>query len=126
MIIIPRFNNEVIFGLDVVMNTPGPDREQQINSYNGVNGIEILDFGSRGQKTTVSGRLVGFSPAEVGMWENRFRAYIGPFAYTLLTTDGILWYDVVAQSFTPTGRMMGDYGSGEWWRTYRAIFQHLI
>lgn len=126
MIIIPRYNGEAIFGDNVVMNTPGPDRDRQMNSYIGIDGVECLDFGSRGYRTTVTGRLVGFSPGEVGLYESRFRNYIGPYAYPLLTTDGILWPDVFVETFRPQGRLMGDYGTGEFWRAYQATFFHLI
>lgn len=126
MIIIPQFNGETIFGLDVTMQTVEPSRERQVNAFLGINGVECLDFGSRMRHTQVAGRLVGYSPGEVGLWESRFRNYRNPYAYTLLTTDGILWYDVILDTFTPTGRIMGDAGTGEFWRSYRATFLHLI
>lgn len=126
MIIIPTFNGETIFGIDVQMQTSEPSRERQINAFLGLNGVECLDFGSRMRQTDVVGRLVGYSPAEVGMWETRFRAYRNPYAYVLYTTEGILWYDVILDTFKPNGRLMGDFGSGEFWRSYRATFLHLV
>jgi hypothetical protein len=126
MIIVPLFNGEAIFGLDVLMQTMEPSRERQINAFLGINGVECLDFGSRMRTTQVAGRLIGDSPEEVGMYETRFRNYRNAYAYTLLTTEGILWNNVMLDTFAPTGRLMGDPGTQQFWRAYRATFLHLI
>lgn len=126
MIIVPSFNGENIFGADVTMQTSEPSRERQINAFLGINGVECLDFGSRLRNTAVSGRLIGYSPAEVGGYETRFRNYRNANAYSLLTTEGILWNNVILDTFMPQGRLMGDGSSGEFWRSYRATFLHLI
>jgi hypothetical protein len=73
----------------------------------------------------VTGRLIGYSPAEVGVYEARFRNYRNAYAYNLLTTEGIVWYNVILDTFSPQGRLGGDAGSGEFWRSYRATFLHL-
>jgi hypothetical protein len=126
MIIIPLFNGEAIFGLDVIMQTVEPSRERQINAFLGINGVEVLDFGSRMRTTQVAGRLIGDSPGEVGVYETRFRNYRNPYAYSLLTTEGILWNDVMLDTFAPQGRLMGDGSTGQFWRSYHATFIHLI
>jgi hypothetical protein len=125
MIVIPTFNGEYIFGVDVLMQTSEPSRERQINAFLGINGVECLDFGSRLRNTSVSGRLIGYSPAEVGVYETRFRNYRNAYAYNLLTTEGILWPNVILDTFAPQGRMAGDAGNGQFWRSYRATFLHL-
>jgi hypothetical protein len=126
MIIVPLFNGESIFGLDVIMQTIDSARERQYNAFLGVNGVECLDFGSRMRTTQAAGRLIGDSPEEVGIYETRFRNYRNANAYTLLTTDGILWNNVILETFAPVGRIMGDFGTRQFWRSYQAKFIHLI
>lgn len=126
MIIVPTFNGEYIFGVDVIMQTSEPSRERQINAFLGINGSECLDFGYRLRNTAAAGRLIGNSPEEVGLYESRFRSYHNAYAYTLYTTEGMTWLNVILDTFTPQGRLMGDGSAGQYWRAYRATFLHLI
>jgi hypothetical protein len=124
MVIVPSFNGVFIFGENVIMATSDPPRDKQINKYLGVNGVEILDHGSRQRQTDATGRLSGLTLAELAAKENIFRSYKDPFAYTLITTDGLVWLDVVLESFEPQPPIRQDALSGLFWRNYRARFLH--
>jgi hypothetical protein len=124
MLVIPSFNGQFIFGIDVTMVTVDPPRETQVNAFQGVNGIETIDHGSRQRYTNVTGRFVAPDLATLGALENTFRSYKDPFAYTLVTTEGLAWDEVKLESFEPTPRIGSDGVSV--WRSYHARFIHLI
>lgn len=126
MIFAPSFNGEFIFGIDVAMVTVDPPREVQVNAFNGINGVEILDHGSRQRYTNVTGRLLMPTIGDLAAAENRIRAYKNPFAYTLVTTDGLTWEDVKLESFQPAPPIRMDAATGYVWRTYQARLIHMI
>jgi hypothetical protein len=123
--ITPSFGGEYIFGIDVVMNTADNPRDEQVNAFMGVNGVEVLDHGSRGRVTNATGRFLCASLAELAAVETRFRQYHNQYAYTLVTTEGIIWYDVKLESFESIPRIGMDSYTGQVWRSYRARFRHL-
>jgi phosphohistidine swiveling domain-containing protein len=122
----PSFNNEYIFGIDVVMVTVDPPRDVQVNAFNGVNGVEIIDHGSRQRYTAVSGRFLMPDVPSLVAAENALRSYRDPFEYTLITTDGSVYEGVKLESFEPQPRIFTDGATGYVWRTYRARFIHTI
>jgi hypothetical protein len=120
----PSFNSEYIFGTDVTMVTVDPPRESQVNSFLGINGVEILDHGSRQRYTEVTGKLQAPDEAGLGMLENRFRSYKDAYGYTLVTTDGLYWENVKLESFQPTPPIRVSLTAGVVFRNYRARFIH--
>lgn len=121
----PSFDGTNIFGIDVVMYTVDPPRERQVNAFFGVNGVETLDLGMRMRHTLVEGRLVADNEYDLGFLESSFRAYKNPYAFTLVTTEGIVWPDVQLDSFEPIPPIRYDPMSGVVWRRYKAKFDHL-
>lgn len=119
-----QFNGEYIFGVNVTMVTVDPPRETQVNSFLGINGVEILDHGSRQRYTEVTGQLQATDEAGLGLLENRFRAYKDPYGYMLVTTDGLIWQNVKLESFQPTPPIRVDQTAGIVFRNYRARFIH--
>lgn len=124
-IIVPSFNGEFIFGADVVMVTSDPPRDVQVNAFIGINGVEVIDLGRRARYTMVTGRFIGVDEYGLGAIENYFRSYNDGYAYTLITTDGLVWPDVKLESFEPQPPMRLDRFTGEVSRAYRARLMHL-
>lgn len=122
---VPHFNGYYIFGVDVVMATEDPPRDVQINSFPNVDGIEIIDFGSRGRRTVVTGKLIAEDELALGNLENIFRSYRDPYSYNLFTTEGLLWTDVQLETFRPQPPMQIDFDTFYVMRRYQAIFRHL-
>lgn len=122
----PSFDGVYIFGIDVVMVTPETTRDKQINSFHGVNGIEILDHGGRGRFTNVTGRFLMPDVPSLIAAESAFREYLDPWAYTLVTTDGSVYEGVNMETFEPIARIFTDIYTGYVWRAYKARFIHTL
>jgi len=120
----PSFNNTAIFGIGVVMPTGDDERGRQVNEYPGRHGVEVVDLGSRGRTTEVSGTHVEFSVAGLIFVQGVFRSYRDGIAYTLVDTAGRIWPGVLCERFNPTGAIMR--GNNTYIQPYRATFRHLI
>jgi hypothetical protein len=118
------FGGVNIFGKAVSMSTAENPRENQLNAYFGLSGLESLDGGARGRATHVSGLLFGDSPAALASAESIFRSYNDGIARPLTDTLGAVWLNVRMESFQPQGRVRRS-ASGMFFRTYQARFLHL-
>ena len=113
-----------IFGIGVRMRTAVNPRDRQVNSYPGVNGLEVLDGGSRGLVTLVAGTLIGSDESGLGASEQFFLSYFDGSAYLLVDTLGRAWPSVRLESFRPAGRVRRG-PDGTCLREYTAEFLHL-
>jgi hypothetical protein len=113
-----------IFGTAVSMNTADNPRENQLNAYFGLSGLESLDGGMRGRVTHVAGLLYGTSSGLLAANEAQFRSFNDGIARTLVDTLGGTWPNVRLVSFQPQGRVrQSPYGV--FFRSYQARFLHL-
>lgn len=107
------------------MVTADNPRENQINAYFGLSGLESLDGGLRGRVTRVTGLLYGLSPTLLASAEAAFRSFNDGKARVLVDTLGVSWASVRLESFEPVGRIHQSSG-GMLLRSYMAKFLHLM
>ena len=120
----PSFGGVNIFGTAVTMTTTDNPRENQLNAFFGLNGLESLDGGLRGRVTNVSGLIYSTPSATLGSLEFLFRSYNDGVARVLVDTLGTSWMNVRLESFTPIGRVRQS-PFGILFRSYQARFLHL-
>ena len=118
------FGGSNIFGYAVSMITTDNPRENQINAFFGLSGLESLDGGSRGRVTHASGLLAGDSAAALASAESLFRSFNDGMVRTLIDTLGVVWLNVRLESFQPQGRVRQS-PAGVLFRAYNARFLHL-
>lgn len=113
-------------GYAVKMQTFAREVARQINSYPGVNGLEVLNMGSRGGTTNAEGVLYGNTLDEISTLMNQFINYQRDGgAYTLVDSKGTSWSTVILQSFKPASPVMPSWGGG-YAQQYTAEFLHVI
>ena len=118
------YGGVAIFGTAVTMSTADLPRESQVNSFFGVNGLELLDGGFRGRVTRVRGVLYGQSAYFLAAAEGLFRSYNDGVARTLVDNLGSVWPSVRLLTFQPRGRVRQS-ADGVYFRAYQAQFLHL-
>lgn len=98
---------------------------RQVNEYPGVNGLEVLNLGSRGGTTEADGLLFGTDLYDLA---NRFATFINyqrdGGAYVLYDSFGTAWPLVILVDFHPEGLAMQAPGGVV--RAYRALFLHVL
>lgn len=119
-----NYGGNAIFGSAVVMTTADIQRQSQVNSFFGINGLETLDGGFRGRVTKVRGVLYGTSALGLASAENSFRSYHDGATRTLVDSLGMIWTNVRLTSFQPLGRVRQS-PNGTFFRAYQAQFLHL-
>lgn len=120
----PSYGGIPIFGAAVSMATADITRQGQVNSFFGINGLEMLDGGFRGRVTRVRGVLHGPSALGLAGAENLFRSLNDGMARTLVDSLGMTWAHVRMQGFQPQGRAR-QAPNGAHFRAYQAQFLHL-
>jgi len=121
------FNGDNIFGLIETMNTDDHPDDQQVNAFNGLNGVEVLTGGSRGFTTVVTGALFGeLGTGRDGLTAaiNFMRSYRDRNAYVLVDNGDEVWSQVLMQSIKLTGPTRTDT-AGTCSKPYTVVFQHL-
>jgi len=113
-----------IFGVSVSMTTSDYPREAQLNSFFGINGIELLDGGFRGRITNAQGVLSGESALMLASAEGLFRSYNDGLSRTLVDNLGTAWPNVRLLRFQPSGRARQS-ADGTFFRAYQAQFLHM-
>ena len=121
----PSYGGLAIFGSAVAMATADAPRQNQLNSFFGVNGLESLDGGSRGRVTRVRGVLHGASALGLASAENLFRSLDDGVARILIDTLETTWAGVRLTAFRPQGRVRQS-PNGTYFRAYQAQFTHLV
>jgi hypothetical protein len=106
------------------MVTADNPRENQLNAFFGLSGLESLDGGLRGRVTHVTGLLYGPSAPSLASAEALFRSFNDGIARTLVDTLGAAWPNVRLESFQPQGRVRQS-PAGVMFRSYQARFLHL-
>jgi hypothetical protein len=118
------FNGVNLFGLVRSLTTGDNRRASQINSFNGLNGLEVLDGGARGLITIVQGVLYGSGLAGLAASRELARSYRDGNAYTLVDTTGAVWPNVLLERFTPA-EAIKQAPDGTCFQPYSAEFLHL-
>lgn len=116
----PTFDGSPLFGNSVSIAVSFKPRERQENGYFGVNGIEVIDGGSRGGQAVASGVLYGWGAYGLALAEAQFLDRNDGKAKLLTDTLG-RQYDAILDSFEPKGRVRRDHW-GNWFRSYEARF----
>lgn len=98
---------------------------RQVTAYPGVNGIEVLNMGSRGSNTVLQAAVSSSSLAGVSTALQTLGAYVlDGGAYTLVDNMGTTWTNVIMVSFQPTGRVVRSL-PGVYTIKYEAEFLHI-
>jgi hypothetical protein len=122
--------NGVDLGFIFFMNVAANPKAKQINAYAGANGLEVIDQGSRGGHTVVSGAIISRSAPGLAAAEQSLRALqVDGGAYALVDTLGTSWPGVILVEFQPEGRVnriVGPFGGFFIGRRYRAEFLHVL
>lgn len=110
-------------GIVEICNTDLAPKERQINTYPGVNGLQLVDHGTRGAVTSLRGVLSSSSRSGLASALGVFRTYqsVGGKA-TLVDTFGSSWTDVILVRFRPTGMIYPKPGG--FCTKYEAEFLH--
>ena len=120
----PSYGGQMLFGTAVTMATVDHRRQNQVNSFFGINGLETLDGGFRGRSTLVQGVLSGNSSLGLAGAENLIRSFNDGVTRTLVDNLGSVWLNVRLVSFQPRGRVRQS-PQGIYFRAYEAQFLHL-
>ncbi len=113
-------------GDSIHMATVENPRRTQSNTYPGLDGVEELDQGFNGRITTVSGRIVSDSPADLGIMMNQFRSLNDGLTGLLIDSEGVGWPYAKLEMFAPdegTARFSPPYG---YTLRYKARFRHVL
>lgn len=106
-----------------VIESEGNPVARQINEYPGINGIEVLNMGTRGGSAEVTqGILWSLDLSELVSREDALRAHqLDGGAYMLVESVGRTWGLAILDRFRPIGRYVRSIDGG-WARQYRASF----
>jgi hypothetical protein len=123
---IPTFNGTALFDTAVVMTTASCPVQVQKNAYPQLDGLEVVNLGSRGRVTEVRGYLTGPDlttlAAKAAAWRSlQESVMIGP----LVTTDGSTYPYTYICAFHEAGRILTMAGGGVM-RPYLATLLHLV
>jgi hypothetical protein len=121
--------NGVDLGFIFYMNVGPNPKARQVNAYAGANGLEVIDQGTRGGHSVVSGAIISSSAPGLAAAERSFLALQQDGgAYALVDTLGTTWAGVILVDFEPEGRVnriVGPFGGFFIGRRYRAEFLHV-
>ena len=110
-------------GLIFEMNTFPAPNARQINEYPGANGIEVIDMGSRGGRTTVVGGLGSATAGGLATLIQGLRTLqVAGSGNVLVDHFGVPWAGVILEQFAPVGRV--QRGGPGWVQRYQASFLH--
>lgn len=108
----------------VSMQTIANPHDLQINTYPGINGLEVLTQGGRGGTTHAAGACYGETIADLVATEQQFRTLqVNATWGDLVDSAGTTWSEVLLLMFQPVGEIdeVPGYGYG---REYRMEFLH--
>lgn len=125
-LIVPSFAGQQLFGWPVTMYTEDTPRAKQINSFPGINGVEVLDLGFRLRQTIANGRLTGGDESELAAAVGIFRSFNDGGAYDLYTTKGEFFEQVQLHLFAERPRVFYDPTLQIVFQHYTATFWHLL
>lgn len=115
--------NSTDLGIVEVCNTVQAPKERQVNAYPGVDGLQLIDHGTRGAITQLRGVLAASSRSGLATLLGTFRAYhaAGGKA-TLVDTYGVSWTNVILVQFRPIANIYPVPGG--FCTRYEAEFLH--
>lgn len=116
---------ELPLGAICTTRTYGNPQSRQINEYPGINGIEVLNLGSRGGTTEAEGLMWGSTFAELASLFGAFTALqLDGGAYTLVDIYGVVYQQVILVDFRPAG-LVKPAAPG-YAREFKALFLHIL
>lgn len=117
--------NSTSLGTVLVMNTARNPKQRQVNAYPGVDGLQLIDHGTRGAMTSCSGLLTGTGVGGLSTILDTFHGYqeAGGKA-TLVDKLGKSWTNVILVQFTPVGPCYPIQGGVLYCQQYEAQFLH--
>lgn len=117
--------NSTDLGTVVEMTTVLSPKQRQVNAYPGINGLQLIDHGTRGATTRVRGILSGSGRAGLSTVFDTFRGYqtAGGKA-TLVDVLGKSWTNVILVVFQPIGQSGVMAGGVNYCQQYEAEFFH--
>lgn len=121
----PTFGGTAIFGVGVQMRIVDPPRRRQFNNFIGINGTEALDLGSLMRQVHVTGKFSAPDQDSLTALLIGFMSWKNDFAYTLVTTTGLIFPQAVVHDFETTSKVFIDNMTGAVWQDYRASFLDL-
>lgn len=110
-------------GLVEESNTEEAPKERQANAYPGVDGLQLIDHGTRGATSYARGSLVASSGAALAAALEVFRGYVragGKAAF--VDKYGTTWAGVILVRFRPVGPTYTTPGG--FCQRYEAEFLH--
>jgi len=104
-------------------NTEANPKERQANAYPGVDGLQLIDHGTRGATSYARGHLVASSGAALASLLATFRGYqLAGGKAQLVDKWGTAWDGVILTRFRPTGPAYPCVGG--MCQAYEAEFLH--
>lgn len=98
--------NGTDLGIVEACNTAQAPKERQVNAYPGVNGLQLIDHGTRGAMTQLRGVAFASSRAALASTLDVFRGYLAAGGKaTLVDTYGASWAGVILVQFRPVGNI---------------------
>lgn len=122
-------DGSAVFGIAVRVQHVPHASAQQVSSFFGVSGTQMIFGGTRGRTFMIQGVLVGDTVADVTAAESTLLDYDDGIGRVLTDTLGRSWPAVV---FTgqyqpdPTGPQVLCDGNGSWCLSYKAVFTSLL
>ena len=120
------FNGYDLGLIEEDITEPNP-AERQVNSYPAVNGLEVLEMGSRGAATKIRGTLSAPSLTELAAMKQDFgSSVLTAVKAELIDSEATVWPDVICTAFRPIGRrwLLGIAGEAGVAQRYEAEFLH--
>lgn len=117
--------NGTSLGEVLVMNTAQAPKQRQVNAYPGVDGLQLIDHGTRGAMTSVQGVLYATGKSGLSSLLDTFRGYqsAGGKA-TLVDKLSKTWTNVILVQFAPVGPCYPIQGGVQFCQQYEAQFLH--
>ena len=118
--------NAIFLGFNFEMNTVAEPSALQFLEYPGINGVGVINHGSRGGLTLAEGALFGVDAASLAVAIHTFRSMqVAKVKAVLIDQYGTAWPAVRLLDFQPYGRNEVLVGGG-FAKRYRAQFLHTL
>ena len=119
-------DGNAVFGIAVsVQHVPNPSA-QQIISYFGVTGTQMIFGGGRGRMFNINGVLIGSDLSDLAASEATLLSYDDGIARTLTDCWGRNWSQVVFTGQYQPNPKGPLFFSGGWGLPYHAVFRGLL
>ncbi len=115
------------FGVAVHITPQANPDHVQINAYPGINGLQVMDMGSRGRVFQVTGLMIGSTPGDVEANEVSLENFADGLPHLLISTAGGIWQNVTyRREYHPTGKFVFLASGNGWGRSYSLLLHGLL